>query len=75
MHFCSEQSLYAEYCADMTTVKIAQCPLCKGIGTVNRAMICPRCDGDGILDEKVIAAEHRGRLQAQSADSSASDNC
>ena len=41
----------------MTTANIAQCPLCKGVGTVNRSMICPRCDGDGILDEKVIAAE------------------
>ena len=43
----------------MTTANVAQCPLCKGVGTVNRVMICPRCDGDGILDEKVIAPEHR----------------
>lgn len=53
----------------MTTANIAQCPLCKGVGTVNGAMICPRCDGDGILDAKVIAAEHRGRQQEQNADS------
>ena len=57
----------------MTTANIAQCPLCKGVGTVNRSMICPTCDGDGILDEKVIAAEHRGRLQVQNADPPASD--
>jgi DnaJ-class molecular chaperone len=58
---------------DVTIVKIAQCPLCKGMGTVNRSMICPRCDGGGILDEKVLAAEHRGRLQEQSDSSSASN--
>jgi hypothetical protein len=56
----------------MTTAKIAQCPLCKGVGTVNRVMICPRCDGDGILDEKVIAAEHHGRQQVHHADPVAS---
>jgi len=47
----------------MTTENIAQCPLCRGIGTINRAMVCPRCDGDGILDAQVIAAEYRGRQQ------------
>ena len=55
----------------MTTAKIAQCPLCKGAGTVNHAMICPRYDGDGILDEKVIAAEHQGGLRAPGSHSSA----
>jgi RecJ-like exonuclease len=57
----------------MATVKIAQCPLCKGTGTVNRSMVCPRCDGDGILDEKVLAAEHCGRLEERSGCSSASN--
>jgi hypothetical protein len=36
-------------------------------------MICPRCDSDGILDEKVIAAEHAAGLQTQSACSTASN--
>jgi len=47
----------------MTAENIAQCPLCRGIGTINRAMVCPRCDGNGILDAQVIAAESRGRQQ------------
>jgi hypothetical protein len=57
----------------MTTVKIAQCPLCKGTVTVNRFMICARCDGGEILDEKVLAAEHRGRLQTRSTHSTVSN--
>jgi len=47
----------------MTVENIAQCPLCRGIGTINHAMVCPRCDGNGILDAQVIAAEYRGRQQ------------
>lgn len=74
VHFCSEQSFQPEYRYDVTTENIAQCPLCRGLGTINRAMVCPRCDGDGILDAKVIAAEYLGRQQrARIGDSVASD--
>ena len=67
-----EHSRHTGCCDDMTTANIAQCPVCKGTGTASRAMVCPRCDGDGILDAKVIAAEHRGRQHEQNTDSSAS---